>query len=230
MQDSLQGAGYDGLYSAVSARRKPKQRRAATCQTITSVITSVSIANTRVSFITDTSAATLELFPEESFSIYNPPRSTPFTLTEVSGTPTTIYAGTTTSTYTVTQPTATATEYAACTTNNFADYIQQANGTRNPINFVTVNGQTDFSFDIARDELNVQTAYQCCAYAIGATASVWIFLNPNFCVALYPANYPVGTCLGQNDPEEQFQAAYANITQHVIGNGYCGELFFVFWI
>lgn len=225
VQDSLPGAGYDGKSSGSQKKRALRKRQdvASVCATAVVTITSISTANTRVSFVTDTSAVTKVVYPLESYTLYEPPTTSPFTVTKVQGTPVSVYPATTTSTYTVTQATATSTIYAACTANNYADYILQADGTKNPINFILLaNGQFDSNFEIASSSLNINTAYDCCAWAIARNTSVWLLFDTNFCVASYPENSAPGTCLGQSDPAEQFQAAYANVTQRVLGNGYCG--------
>lgn len=240
VQDSLPGAVYangvggpDPIPKAkkravADDRRRPRRTATgvATADICVSTTTSVTTADTATITFTNTDPVTEVTYSKEATTLYVYNQTaigltSPYsTYTNVRTLFTTTYAGTFTSTTTLTAPASTTTFYAACATNNFADYVQASNGSLLPIQAVASSWQLI-------GVVSAATAYDCCAYNIANNGSVWLFLpeapGQGICGAMSPSGYAVGTCLGQDSPSAQFEAGLDK-TVNVLGNGYCGQV------
>ncbi|QIW98994.1 hypothetical protein AMS68_004512 [Peltaster fructicola] len=236
VQDSLPGAiynqtnigGYNPFSNSDSAKRKrqPAQHRKRDCATITTTTTSTSVAEASTTTITVTKQSGLIVWPIEgttipvdSYPVFTGPALSTITRTI------TDYAGTTFYTTTVhateTEIASTTTVYAACATDNFANYLVDDDGSAAYISGSNGTGPADVS--------SYNTAYECCVYAIQNGGKAWAFslsdIGLGTCVTWHP-NYIANSCVNGTQSEQYI--ALTNGTgfgsvKSVIGNAYCGQ-------
>jgi hypothetical protein len=175
------------------------------CHTVTVTSTSTITAATPTSTSTSTSTSVSVSVPESVTSVFTTSTST----TTVFTTPIT----TVTSTTTNTDYTDTSTSYAACATNNFANYVGSEG-----IESVEEE-DTSAAYNITDDT----DPYDCCVSAITDVSSggaLWYFiLSANRCI-----NISLSTC---SAPQVDGSVAALNIAQAstniLAGNAYCGQ-------
>lgn len=199
--------------------QKRAEIAAAADQICTSTVTSVTVLPSPTSTFTTTLTGTIYLYPIEStqyggdYSLTLPPASS----TTISRT-TTIYAETVTASTTVstliTVTASTTTVYAACATDNFANYAE-ASGETLVFEATSLSGGLKSGFPA--------TSYDCCAQAFEANATRFAVQDvPGLGLQCYIfANFSQTTC----SADQGFAVlAYEDSTRAItIGNGPCGR-------
>lgn len=142
-------------------------------------------------------------------------QSGPITTTALQTTTETDYAGTVTTTTTLTKPDITVTQYVACATNNYADHVQVGDSYLQAEYIKIVND--DYPTISRADD-----PYDCCEQAFDTGAGAWLWANEaniGQC-ALY---YPNGTT-AQSDQTYEVELTGSLDYEVVVGNGQYGEI------